>query len=691
VVAPASAGAPGIEVAVSTDPFRVSLIEDGRTIVSDAAEPLGLRYQLAGTGAQFALTQVIGREGNAYRVASTEPGRTARIVVTKLRHSVRLSVEIQPGGGVQQVYDTFAAGESDHFLGGGERGGYVDLRGQVVPVYVSNTCSYAPVPFFASTAGWGLRLVGQDVSGFAFPGSGGGAGCGLERQPSCSFPPLADAVSACMKGPLLVEDLYVGNLVGILAAFRAETGKPLVPPPDELATIKWRGRTEFGGPSAVLDDIRRFREAGIPLGWVLLDDVWQTCMGTLQFDGGRFPDPAALVRDVHALGVKFMLWISPKSVCGTYPPSELLGTPGDSVVDLRNPAALAGFEQQIRSLVALGIDGVKADRGDELALEATSESLQNEYPLLYAQAVMALLPKGSGAIFRAATVGSQRLVPGIWAGDQTGDFSGLQQAIRSGQTAAMSGFPTWGSDVGGYNSPHLTEDVFVRWAQFGAVSPIFEVGGAGPNSTPWTWGVDAMQALRDAAVLHYELFPYLYGLLREGQPVLRPLGYGFPDDPQAWASDLEVLVGPDLLAAPLTQEGTIAQVYLPPGEWIDLYSGRRVRGGSSFRRATPMDEFPLYLRAGTVVPFDLRTRRSWWGVDELEHPGRAGYMAANGTVLDLRSQPRDVQIFVPASRRPRRVTLGGRSLAWSWADGPLPGVVVRLHGPRVSGRIRLLS
>src|SRR5262249_18064060 len=157
----------------------------------------------------------------------------------------------------------------------------------------------------------------------------------------------------------------------------------------------------------------------------------------------------------------------------------------------------------------------------------------------YGQAVMGALPPGAGAIFRAATMGSQSVVPGIWAGDQPGEYIGLQRAIRAGLTAGMSGFPTWGSDVGGYSSEGLAGDVFVRWAQLGAVSPVLDVGGRGPNATPWLFGPAAMAALREAAILHYELFPAFYDLLRRGQPVLRPLGFGYPGDPDAWKADLE--------------------------------------------------------------------------------------------------------------------------------------------------------
>jgi hypothetical protein len=147
------------------------------------------------------------------------------------------------------------------------------------------------------------------------------------------------------------------------------------------------------------------------------------------------------------------------------------------------------------------------------------------------------------------------------------------------------------------------------------------------------------------------------------------------------------------MAAPVTGPGTTPSVYLPPGEWVDLYSGTMVVGGGpTFTRPTPLDQFPLYARAGTVIPFDLRTAASsWWSVDQLTRAGYAGFLATSGALLALTHQPAHVQVFVPAPSRPRRVLLAGRPVAWNWSPGPLPGVVVRLPGPVVRGRILVMA
>jgi alpha-D-xyloside xylohydrolase len=676
----------GITIRVDRDPFRVTVVRNGKVVVAED-KTARLRYQLRATGAQHRLTKVISSQGNVYRVATDEPGRSATVTVTKTAGGYGIRVQLHPATGVQQVYDSFAAQADEHFLGGGEYTKAVDLRGQIRTVKVSCGGSYAPIPFFASSAGWGLRLATENVTALAFPGSPGGGGCGPENEPQCTFPALSERTEVCEQGARLDEDLYLGSLPQVLAAYEADTGLPAIPPTSELELIKWRDVVT--GPSEVLDDVTRLQAAGIPIGWVLLDNPWEQCNGLLTFDPSRIPDPAGLIRQVHALGVRFMLWVSPKANCAQgYPAGATIGPAAAPVLELTHPKVVAEFQARLRRLFALGVDGIKGDRGDEVDLPG---ALDNEYPLLYARAVIDAMPKGDAAIFRAATVGSQAVLPGIWAGDQQGLYLGLQQAIMAAQTAGMSGFPTWGSDVGGYTSLQptpVTADVFERWAQLGAISPVLEVGGTGPNATPWTLGAEAMSVLRSSAVLHYELGPYFESLLERHQPVLRPVAYGFPDDPHSWASPLELLVGPDLLAAPVTGPGVTPEVYLPPGSWVDLFTGATVPGGQGFTRSTPMDEFPLYARAGAVLPFNYRTKvDSWWGLNELSHAGRAGFLATNGARLDLAGQPRDVQIFVPTPFRPRRVSLAGRPVRWSWSSGPLPGVVVRVHGPVVQGRI----
>jgi len=291
------------------------------------------------------------------------------------------------------------------------------------------------------------------------------------------------------------------------------------------------------------------------------------------------------------------------------------------VRDLTNPAERAEFVARLRHLVALGVDGFKGDRGDEVNLEPNTlvggpgVIEQNAYPLLYDRAAARAIAgtRGSrfGSLFRASAPGSSSALPGFVGPDAPQSYTGLQGEIRAAQTAGIAGLPVWGSDVGGYAGGKLTAGLFVRWAQFAALTPIFEVGGAGPNATFWQLGSGAVNGLRAAATLHYELIPYLYSLAlsasRTGIPVVRPLGLTWPADANAWANDLELTVGDALLAAPAVSDAPTSTVYLPHGRWIDLFSGIAQNGGRTIARSNGADDFPL--------PIPLIRQQANWKFD----------------------------------------------------------------------------
>jgi alpha-glucosidase (family GH31 glycosyl hydrolase) len=367
----------------------------------------------------------------------------------------------------------------------------------------------------------------------------------------------------------------------------------------------------------------------------------------------------------------------------------LTGDDQTFVRDLTNPAELADFEQRLKALVALGVDGFKGDRGDEVNLEpdrligGSGVQLQDEYPLLFARAATAALQSARGpdfaTLFRSFVPGSSTVLPGVVGPDQEQTFDGLQDSIRAAQTSGVAGDPVWGSDIGGYQGgAALTSNVFVRWAQFAALTPIFEVGGAGANATFWDLGTSAVDGFRNAATLHYELVPYLYELAHEasqtGAPIVRPLGLVWPNDARAWSHDLEFAVGDALLAAPLTSDATTSNVYLPAGTWFDFFSGRRLAGGRTAARSSGPDDFPLYVRGGTALGDNFRAPSLWpvaWSADDLLRSDRQGWLVA--------TQP-----GTTAVARDRSSTL----TAATASDG---SVRLRVTGALANEQVRVLS
>jgi alpha-D-xyloside xylohydrolase len=164
----------------------------------------------------------------------------------------------------------------------------------------------------------------------------------------------------------------------------------------------------------------------------------------------------------------------------------------------------------------------------------------------------------------------------------------------------------------------------------------------------------------------------------------------FPKDEGSWSHDLEYMVGPSLLSAPVTETTDSPSVYLPPGEWIDLYNGDIVAGPVQYQRKTSLEEFPLYLRRGSAIPFNWREPDIWatpWKTNDLARKDRAGWLYApkDGARYDVRASgpysgnfqgsrrgsqvrftlsgaPREAQVAVTAAGIPAQVFIDGRRI-----------------------------
>jgi alpha-D-xyloside xylohydrolase len=725
---------------VDQSPFALHVLRGGHELLADATGAAGpgsrLSYSLA-DGSNHMVTSLIASRavtrGAEYDLRTDEPNRTATVTVTRTSRSVHVAWRLHPETGVDTVYTAFhSPAPSEHFVGAGIDHTGVDLNGQLVQLKVAYSCARSAVtPFFASSAGYGVYFDTGAVGHMQFRGTHDGMACddSNSANPLCTVVSAPDRVQACFKTPSLDYDVFVGTPAAVVAKYRATAGLMPMPAPAEFGTIKWRDSVK--GPAQVTDDIAQFRRLRIPLESVLVDNPWETngCWGALQFDP-RFGDPKTLIRSVHNAGVRFMVWVSPwvtpspecKASLDTFGTGTTLLTPqGWNAVDFTNPSARATYEAKIAALVRLGVDGFKGDRGDETDLESlqfaggAGRAVNNVFPQLFAQSVLRASRSAGLAspvtMFRAAYTGTPAAGAGVWTGDQIPDFSGLQDAIHSLASLGASGFALTGSDVGGYATQTgrqiLTPEVFARWTQLGAISPIFEVGGADRAATFWTLGPEAITAARNSILLHYELFPYLYSLARTssrtGSPILQPLGLQYPDDEQAWQHDLELLVGPDLLAAPITSSTQVAQVYLPKGSWVDLFYGQTEHGGRTVTRPTPLTEFPLYLRAGATIPFDLRAQL-WakpWALDALSVPGRAGWLSTAGDVT-LTGAPRETELLLARQSPPAHVSVDGKDVprfpnvaalrgartGWVWNDAPFPGALVKVVPHAGTARVR---
>ncbi len=798
----APAAAEPVSWTAEASPFRLTFEHGGTEITRQAGADLtgpGGRMSYSAGGAPHHLTDLVSQApvagGTAYNVATDEPGRTATVTVTQTADGARVSWSLAPGADVTTLYEALAAGPQEHYLAGSSAAA-VDLRGRVrawrvgkegrhADNYCSNQAEVS-TPFYLSSSGYGFYAHTSNVGRFAFPGAtdgGDGPECattpsvptGAPRPAPCPLAATAqnDRVQVCVKASALTYDVYAGDPAQVTADYYRTVGLPSLPPPTEFALMKWRDVN--ANQDQVVDDVKQFKALGIPIGTVFVDNPWEVqpasnttrqngsaCTNTGAFDPRFFPDPQAMIDQVHALGVRFGLWVGPHVVttatgggsCSSFNGEWAANhwiIPGTNYIDFTNPAARQHYIDKLTSVFRMGVDMAKEDRGEEYQLDAATlaggpgNELYNQFPVLYQTAVSEALRAVDGEDFltlvRTAATGTAQGTHGMWGSDANEAFSGLRSQVRFGTSESLTGHFAWGSDVGGIdpvspanatNSP--TPSLFTRWAQFGAISPVFEVGGAGLNATPWLYPQATIDRFRAAVVLHYELFPYLYGLAQQaaatGVPILRTVGYEYPDDQNAWALDQELMVGPSLLAAPVSADRaeadgaagqpTPVSVYLPAGRWIDLYSGDVLDGGRTIVRTTSLDEMPLYIKAGSAIGFNLRAPDVWpsgWDVDALSPAGRAGWMVAPGAghavatgsgggsltsdgqpfgmSLELRGAPAESQILVLGQRAPYEIRVDGRTLprfdgaaalrgapaGWTFSGGAFGGALIKLAGP----------
>lgn len=169
---------------------------------------------------------------------------------------------------------------------------------------------------------------------------------------------------------------------------------------------------------------------------------------------------------------------------------------------------------------------------------------------------------------------------------------------------AVCGHAFWSHDVGGFTG-HPTNELYMRWAQFGLFSPLVRAHG---NSTrlPWEFGAQALEVFRTYARLRYRLLPYLYTYAclaaQTGLPVMRPMFLEFPCDPLSWTQDLQYMLGAELLVAPIYNEWGERSVYLPEGQWIDFWTHEVLSGPRSIQVQVPLETLPLYVRANALIP-----------------------------------------------------------------------------------------
>jgi alpha-glucosidase len=208
---------------------------------------------------------------------------------------------------------------------------------------------------------------------------------------------------------------------------------------------------------------------------------------------------------------------------------------------------------------------------------------------------------------RAAYSGAQRYAA-TWTGDNSSTWNHLKMSTPMLLSMGISGYPLVGDDIGGFaGSP--TADLLTRWFEVGALNPIYRdhTAKGTADQEPWVHGPEHEAIRRKYIELRYELMPYLYTGIEEasrtGLPLMRPVFLEYPQASEFYGDNRDFLFGRDFFVAPVTTDMVDAEeISLPPGEWYDFWTSAKLSSKDKFTLQPRLDEMPLYVRAGAIVP-----------------------------------------------------------------------------------------
>ena len=426
----------------------------------------------------------------------------------------------------------------------------------------------------------------------------------------------------------------------IVKAYAEITGYPEMVPLWSLGYLQ--SHRTLGGPDEILSVAKTFRDRQLPcdgliyLGTDFTPSGWNTHNGEYTWNAKNFPDPKAMLDELHAMNFKVVLHtvIEGQRISGrvtdpcTAPPIPPGRTPDNQWPQERSVPC---YWPSHKPLFDLGVDGFWPDQGD--GYDAASRLARIR---MYWEGSQMYRPNDRPfALHRNGYAGMARFGAFLWSGDVYSRWETLKTHVPNAVNTSLSGIPYWGTDIGGFvPTADYTGELHVRWFQFGAFNPLFRAHGRTWHlRLPWGWnlgnaGISEVSGYGNGAMdppeseLHnsevepicrkylmvrYALMPYLYTALREctqtGMPIIRAMWLHYPDDKAAVARGDQYMWGRDILVAPVVEKGaTGRKLYLPRGLWYDFWTEVTIQGGREFERPVDLETMPLFIRAGAIIP-----------------------------------------------------------------------------------------
>ena len=420
--------------------------------------------------------------------------------------------------------------------------------------------------------------------------------------------------------------LLVGAPPAIFAAVADLSGHAPLFPKWSLGFIN----SQWGIDEArLLQAVRGYRSRHIPLDAFSLDFDWKAWgrddYGEFRWNARKFPDGPSgrLDRELAGLGVHLIGIMKPRihvaTEEGRYATAHELWDPGEKPsldyfshelvrdLDFDRAATRAWFfTAALAHSFDTGIVGWWNDEADEDGDD--TEFLNMERALYEGQRRHS--DRRVWSLNRNFWLGAQRYAYGLWSGDIDTGFASMAAQRPRMLSAIDVGEMWWGMDGGGFHGRPSPQN-YARWIEFDAFAPVFRVhGDHGQRRQPWLYGPIAQRAATHAIRLRYALLPYIYAYAWQdtltGVGLVRPLTFGWPDDPHVRNDSAAWMFGQWLLVSPVVQpDQRQKRIYLPRGVWTSWSGGRIYLGGRTI--TVPIDsktwsDIPLFIRQGAIIP-----------------------------------------------------------------------------------------
>lgn len=557
------------------------------------------------------------------------------------------------------------AGPNEHFYGTGERFGRLDLAGRTVTLEntdglgTASRKAYKNIPFYLSSSGYGLFVHSS-------------------AQMRLSF---ADISNRAVQGHIEEDrlDLFFiggGKPESIIRNYRLLTGaSPDLP---LWSYGMWMSRMTYFSATQVRQVADRLRKEHFPCDVIHLDTGYFTTdwVCDWKFSPDRFPEPKNFIEGLKRDGFRISVWQTPnigknnplysEAVENGYLPtlderhdfdtmSDFSGQDFGGQIDFTDQKATDWYKRKLQGLFDVGVSCIKTDFGEKIVQNATFKNmpralLYNLYSLLYQKAAFEATSENfvKPCIWGRSTWAGGQRYPLHWGGDTSCTWDGMAATLRGGLQFGLSGFTFWAHDIPGFHglpefmNTRPTEGLYLRWTQFGVFTSHMRYHGTSPRE-PWEYPGCA-DLVRSWLRIRYALIPYI---LQEaafctndsitGRPMVAPMLLDYPDDPTVWSIDDQYLFGRDLLIAPIMNDEGVRDIYLPEGNWIELYSGREFSGrqwllGIRYSLAS----IPVFVREKTVLPFYPALVASTAEMDLTRVQFIQFPVAGEGTLTDIR-------------------------------------------------------